>query len=146
MTPIFVDTNIFVRHFAQDMPDQSAQATAFLKRAEVGAVDITITESVLLELEHVLTSLALPYRLDRGGMTTALRAILGMRGLRLSSADHSAYQSALGIYEQYPIDFGDALLVARMRQASATELASFDRKHFDRMPNLIRIDLTKLGS
>ena len=146
MTPIFVDTNVFVRHFAQDVPGQSAQATTFLKRAEVGAVDITVTESVLLEIEHVLTSRALPYQLNRSGMVKALRAILGMRGLRLSTADHSAYQASIEIYEQYPIYFGDALLAARMKQAGATELASFDQHHFDRIPDLTRIDLTQVGS
>lgn len=146
MTPIFVDTNIFVRHFAQDMPDQSAQATAFLKRAEIGAIDVTVTETVLLELEHVLTSPALPYQLDRPGLAFAVRAILGMRGLRLSGTDHAVYQEAVEIYVQYPIDFGDALLAARMRHAGATELASFDRQHFDRLPGLTRIDLTQFGS
>lgn len=146
MTPIFVDSNIFVRHFAQDLLDQSAQATAFLKRAEAGAVDVTVTESVLLEIEHVLTSVALPYGLDRGGMTKALRAILGMRGLRLSSGDRSAYQAATEIYEQYPIDFGEALLAGRMQQSGATQLASFDREHFDRLPGLTRVDLAQFGS
>ncbi len=146
MTPIFVDTNVFVRHFAQDVPDQSAQATAFLKRAETGAVDVTVTEAVLLELEHVLTSRSLPYQLDRSGMAAALRAILEMRGLRLSGADHSVYEDAVETYAQYPIDFGDALLAARMHQAGATELASFDQRHFDRLPDLTRIGLTQVGS
>lgn len=140
MTPIFVDTNVFVRHFAQDEPEQSAQATAFLKRAEAGAVDITVTESVLLELEHVLTSRALPYQLDRGGMVKALEAILGMRGLRLSSSDRSAYQAAAETYQQYPIDFGDALLAGRMQQAGASQLASFDQRHFDLLPYVTRVD------
>lgn len=44
--PIFVDTNIFVRHFAQDLPGQAAQATAFLKRAESGALDVRPGRSV----------------------------------------------------------------------------------------------------
>ena len=142
MTPIFVDTNVFVRHFAQDVPEQLAQATAFLMRAEAGAVDITVTESVLLELEHVLTSRALPYQLDRGGMAKGLQAILGMRGLRLSSSDRSAYLAATEIYQQYPIDFGDALLAGRMRQAGSSQLASFDQRHFDLLPNVTRVDLT----
>ncbi|MDO8691886.1 MAG: PIN domain-containing protein [Dehalococcoidia bacterium] len=52
---------------------------------------------------------------------------------------------ALEIYKEYSIDFGDALLAARMRQAGATELASFDRRHFDLLPDVARIDLA-LGS
>ncbi|MDP2663695.1 MAG: PIN domain-containing protein [Dehalococcoidia bacterium] len=141
MTPVFVDTNIFVRHFAQDVPGQSAHATAFLRRAETGAIVVTVTEAVLLELEHVLTSVSLPYRLKRDGMVQAFRAILGMRGLRLSGADRSVYEMALEIYQEYPIDFGDALMAARMRQAGATQLASFDKRHFDLLPGVARIDL-----
>ncbi len=143
MTPIFVDTNIFVRHFAQDVPDQSEQATAFLKRAETGAVEIAVTESVLLELEHVLTSRSLPYQLDRSDTAKAFRAILGMRGLRLSRADRFVYETAVELYEGYPIDFGDALLVARMRQVGSAEVASFDRHHLDRLPGLRRVNLTE---
>jgi len=69
-----------------------------------------------------------------------------VRGLRLSSADHSVYQAAVEIYGKHPIDFGDALLAARMRQAGATELASFDRHHFDRLPDVAQIDLTHIAS
>ncbi|MBI2953344.1 MAG: PIN domain-containing protein [Chloroflexi bacterium] len=143
---MFIDTNIFVRHFAQDVPDQSELATAFLKRAEIGAIEVAITESVLWELEHVLTSRLLPYRLDRADVAQALRAILGMRGLRLPRDDHLAYDDAVSLYEEYPIDFGDALLAARMRQIGANEVASYDRHHFDRLPNLHRIDLADPGS
>lgn len=143
MTLVFVDTNVFVRHFAQDVPDQSAQATAFLRRAEGGAVDIAVTESVLLELEHVLTSRSLPYQLGREGMVKAFRAILGMRGLRLSGADRSVYQTAVDVYQHYPIDFGDALLASRMRRAGASDLASFDRQHFDHLSGVTRIDLAQ---
>ncbi|MDO8672382.1 MAG: PIN domain-containing protein [Dehalococcoidia bacterium] len=145
MTPIFVDTNVFVRHFARDLPDQSALATTFLMRVDAGSIEATITESVLLELEHVLTSRSLPYRLDRGDVVKSMRAILGMGGLRLSSADRFTYDTAVDLYEGYPIDFGDALLVARMRQTGAIEVASFDRHHLDRLPNLKRIDLTAAG-
>ena len=138
-----MDTNIFVRHFAQDSPDQSVWATAFLKRAEAGSIEITVTETVLLELEHVLTSRALPYQLERSGMVTAFRAILGMAGLRLSGGDSLTYRTAVELYAQHPNDFGDALLIARTRQMSAQELASFDRHHFDRIEGLNRIDLTR---
>ncbi|MBI4321096.1 MAG: PIN domain-containing protein [Chloroflexi bacterium] len=142
---MFVDTYIFVRHFAQDVPDQSQQATAFLKRTEAGVVEVTVTETVLLELEHVLTSRSLPYQLDRARMVKALTAVLEMRGLRLPADDRLAYETAVDLYEHYPVDFGDALLAARMRQAGADEVATFDQRHFDRLPKLTRVDMTQYG-
>lgn len=146
MSPIYVDTSVFVRHFAQDVPGQSEHATDFLKLAEVGATEIVVTESVMLELEHVLTSRALSYQLDRAEMTAALRAILGLAGLRVSSADRFVFNVAVALYEEHPIDFGDALLAARMRQAGVSDLASFDRHHFDWLPEVRRVDLTQFGS
>ena len=99
-----------------------------------------------MKLEHVLTSRALPYQLDRNQMAKALRAILGLVGLRLSSGDRHVYMTAVDLYEEYPIDFGDALLAARMRQVGASDLASFDRHHFDRLLEVCRVELAQFGS
>ena len=99
-----------------------------------------------MKLEHVLTSRALPHKLDHGEMAEALRTVLGLAGLRLSNADRHVYTTAVALYEEYPIDFGDALFAARMRQVGASDLASFDRHHFDRLLEVCRVELAQFGS
>jgi predicted nucleic acid-binding protein len=44
---------------------------------------------------------------------------------------------ALALYAQYPIDFGDAMIVANMVENRATLLYSYDHD-FDRVPGITR--------
>ncbi len=131
MSSIFVDTNVFVRHFAQDVPGQSEHATAFLQRAEVGAVEIVVTESVLLELEHVTTrsvgrreALAINDWLltqERTGRVAV--AVVPARTLRTARAVQNRY-------EALRLDLTDAVTVVLAQQYETNAVLTLDRRDF----------------
>jgi len=46
---------------------------------------------------------------------------------------------ALDLYATYPIDFGDAILLAQMERQRTNEIYSYDRD-FDRVPEVVRLE------
>ncbi len=50
----FIDTNIFIRHFTYDDPEQSPNATALLARVEQGAEVVVTFPVVIFEVVFTL--------------------------------------------------------------------------------------------
>ena len=114
MALIAVDTNVVVRLFTRDDPEQFERAEACFAGA-----DVFVPDSVLLETAWVLESV---YSFDDRRIAAALRKLLGMPNVRSSEADTLAL--ALNWYEQ-GFDFADALHLAKSQQAD--EFRTFDR-------------------
>lgn len=122
----FLDANVLLRYLTRDHPDHSERAYAFLRRVETGEIDATITEAVLAEVVHVLSSKVL-YNVPRAMIQDQLVAILTLKGMRLRAKGR--YLRALEIYAATNLDFVDALLVAHVEQTKDAVLVSFDRDY-----------------
>ena len=46
----FLDTNILLRHLLQDLPDESARATEFIRRIEAGDARVYLSDIVVFEV------------------------------------------------------------------------------------------------
>ncbi len=130
----FLDTNILIRYLTKDPPDQAARAYNLLKQVETGTRQVAITEAIVTETVHVLSSKTL-YNVPRHDIRTHLTTILGLRGLKI--AHKRTYLRALDLYASTNLDFVDALIVAHMERVKATILISFDRD-FDHIPGITR--------
>lgn len=130
----FVDTNVFVRHFTNDDPDQAERAGRIFAEVEAGTRRVTTSEAILAEVVYVLTSKTL-YKASRGQVRQLLAPILGLRGFRLRNK--RSYLEALDLFvEKRTLSFADALAVAHARHAGA-QIVSFD-KSFDRITGVTR--------
>ncbi len=130
----FLDANVILRYVTRDHPDHSGRAYAFLQRVEAGEIDATITEAVLAEVVHVLSSKVL-YNVPRAVIQDQLVAILTLKGMRLRAKGR--YVRALEIYATTNLDFVDALLVALVEQTKDAVVVSFDRD-YNKMPSVTR--------
>ncbi len=130
----FLDANVILRYLTKDHPDHSARAFAFLRRVETGEIEATITEAVLAEVVHVLSSKTL-YHFPRTEIQERLVAVLTLKGMRLRAK--GTYIRALDIYATTNLDFVDALLVAQVEQTKDAIVVSFDRD-YRKIPSVTR--------
>ncbi len=130
----FLDANVILRYLTKDHPDHSARAYAFLQRVETGEIEVTITEAVLAEVVHVLSSKTL-YNFPRTAIQERLVALLTLKGMRLRAK--GTYIRALEVYVTTNLDFVDALLVAQVEQTKDAIVVSFDRD-YNKTPSVTR--------
>ncbi len=130
----FLDANILLRYLTRDHPDHSERAYAFLQRVERGEIEATITEAVLAEVVHVLSSKTL-YNFPRTEIQERLVALLTLKGMRLRAK--GTYLRAFEVYVTTNLDFVDALLVAQVEQTKDATLVSFDRD-YNKTPSVTR--------
>ena len=125
---VFVDTNVFLRFFTDDVPEQAAAAEALFRRAAIGEASLTTNSLVLAEIVWVLESY---YGLPRKKVRECLLAVAHMDGLDLPEVD--AVTEAAFAYETLGVDFIDAYNACWMRQRKLTRVATLDDKHFARL-------------
>lgn len=124
----YVDTNVLVRHVAEDDGALSPRAARLLGRTG----PLILTSTVFLETAHVLRS---RYGYARDDVVTALHGILGLPSI---AGDLELLASALEHHLVHRIDLPDALLVAHALRDGPPVIASFDRG-LDRVPGLERL-------
>ena len=132
--PAFVDTNIFLRHFLDDNPDQTPRATAYLQRIERGEVRAVTSETVVFETVFVVDR-------RQGLRPSAIRDLVGpivaLPGLHVP--DKHRLLRALDTFATFNIPFADAQHAVVMESMGLSEIVSFDH-HFDRIPGITRIE------
>lgn len=132
----FIDTNIFIRHLTNDVPEKAQACLSLFQKAQRGEITLTTTEAVIAEVVYILSSKQL-YNLPRKEIRGLLYPLLSLSGLKL--AHRKAYLRALDLYATYPIDFEDALIVAQMERQDITSLYSYDRD-FERVSGITRLE------
>lgn len=125
---LFVDTNVFLRFFTNDVPDQAAAVETVFRRAAVGEIQLVTNAMVLAELLSVLESY---YRLSRTEVEERVMAEALMEGLMLPETD--LVTEALSSYAQSDVDFIDAYNAAWMKQQGVRRVLTFDAKHCSRL-------------
>ena len=135
MPDAFVDTDVIVRLIAKDDAARAAAAAALFARVEIGQRRVVAPSSVIHDVVYVLGSPRL-YAMPRSEIRAALATLLGLPGFVVP--DRSVLLRALDVYVQRRrLDFGDAMIVAAMAEAGATNLYSYDAD-FERVPGIER--------
>jgi predicted nucleic-acid-binding protein len=130
-----LDTNVIVRHLAQDNSDQQLRADAFFRELASGAGSTRLPEGVLVESVQVLESKNL-YNTPRDVIRVWLTSLLGLHGLRIPNK--RLYYRSLDLYASFPrLSFVDCLCVAYGEREGDTTVVTFDRD-FDRVPSIRR--------
>lgn len=126
----FLDTNVLVRYFTGDPPEQARRAAAYLARAD----ELLVPDLVVAELVYVLESF---YEVERARVAELLRAVLAFPAVVV--VDAALLLRALEVYEVERLDFADAYLVASAEASGVGAIASFDRS-IDRVGTVRRIE------
>ena len=120
---IGLDTNVLVRHFAQDDPKQSPIASAFIETLTVDNLGL-ISLVVLVEFVWVMQA---RFEATREELIDVLQVILTDEHLQVQQA--SAAWLAFDHFDLTPnIDFPDALIAALGVELGATHTVTFDKK------------------
>lgn len=128
MNPVFVDTNVFMRFFTLDEKGQHARAARLFRRAAQGALTLVTGPPVLFEICWTLRS---AYGLSRDKALNVLCRIAAMPGLEM--VDRPVVEEALRLAGKSRQDFADAYIVASAAAHSADAVATFNRKHFEKL-------------
>ncbi|MCX7045451.1 MAG: PIN domain-containing protein [Candidatus Sumerlaeota bacterium] len=128
MKVIFVDSNIFLRFFTKDGKEQHDQAVTLFRKAAAGKVELISGPPVLFDLAWRLRD---HYHLPKDKILDVLSRIATMSGLHL--LDAALVESAITIAASSKQEFADAYIHVSAQNACASEIATFNRKHFQRL-------------
>lgn len=128
----FLDTNIFLRHLLNDIPDQTAKATTILQRIENGELTVRTSDAVVFE---TIFTLQRSYKKPRVEIAAGLLPLLDLPGIILPGKRH--FQKVFGLYTTTPIGFIDCYHIVLLDRLGLTDIFSFDTD-FDGLPDLHR--------
>jgi len=118
---IGLDTNILVRYFVKDEPEQTRLAINLiysLSPSEQGWVGM----AVMLELIWALTRI---YRVKRDGLARILDTLLRSRDIVVEQCD--IVHEALNLYRRGNPDLPDCLIACSAKAAGCSQTVTFDR-------------------
>jgi predicted nucleic acid-binding protein len=130
----FLDTNIFLRHLLNDVPEQSAACHELFRAVEREDLTVWTTPMVVAEIVFVLSS-PKTYGFDRPTLRDSVLPLIQLSGVRLEGKH--LYHRIFDLYVAHPIDYVDAYHAALLENANQTSLLSYD-EHFDAVPTLER--------
>lgn len=133
MKEIFVDTNIFIRHFLKDDKKLSPLAQEIISACQQGRHSLVVCPAILLETSWLLSSF---YKLSKKRVIELLNLILDLENAKI--IDRQIIEETLTVYSQKNIDHIDAFVAATMNRMKISEIFSFDRD-FDKIPHLRRL-------
>ena len=119
---IAVDTNVLVRLFVADDPEQAALARHLIEEAIGDGTTCYVSTPVLCELEWVLVS---RYRVPRPEIAAVMKRLLDNRVF--SFEDRNVVLQALAAYRRSRAGFADHLIGAKAQAFGATTTWTFDR-------------------
>lgn len=138
MQGIFLDTNIFLRHLLNDLPDQSAACRELIRSIEDGHIVAWTTDLVIAEIVFVLAN-PKTYDVSRAGIRDLLLPLINLAGLKIERK--RLYPRVFDLYVSRPIDYVDAYHAALIESGQQGQLYSFDA-HFDSIDGLTRLEPT----
>jgi predicted nucleic-acid-binding protein len=118
---IALDTNVLLRLFVRDEPEQAKAAAKLL--ADVPPSSVRISTIVLAELVRTLQS---RYRIGRATLIATLHDLLTRSELEIEG--RGAVMMAIRWYESGRADFVDYLIAALNLEVGATPTFTFDRE------------------
>ena len=134
MTLPFLDTNVLLRHLADDHIEHSPRSSVFLARIERGELSVRIADSVVFETVFTLQT---HYKRTRNVIRSAVFPIIELPGIVLPAK--SRWKRAFDLYVGTTLSLVDAHLVATMEDLCVDTIVSFD-KGFDKIAGITRIE------
>ena len=131
---ILLDTNILVRFFTGDPPDQAKRARALIGRADEGELTLVIPTVILAETFYTLESF---YKMPQREVADKLALFLQCRDIE--SPESEIVLDALNRCGSRNVHLSDALLAAYAAQ-SKIPVASFDHD-FEKFADVTRVDV-----
>ena len=128
MKKVFFDTNFLLRFYLDDIPKQSAKSKLMVQAAKEGSLLLVTDLIVICEMVWVLDSF---YRLDKKEISEKMTNLFRTAGLVILNGE--ILPDALAVYVDKNIDFTDAVIGAIATKIHIEYLASFDKKHIDRL-------------
>jgi len=119
--PIIADTNIFLRYFLKDNPEQSDQAKQFLRRAKIGKIELIIPQIVIFEIVFAFSKL---YGFSKDEIISKVDSLLAAGYLKIQ--DQGNFKKAVGLYRESNLSLADCFLIAKAREIGA-EIFTFDK-------------------
>jgi len=136
MKTYLADTNIFIRFFTGDDQDKAQSVLRTMKRVKAKEIELFVTEAVLVEIIHILSSKRL-YNLERDEIKRLLISILVLENIKV---DHKKlYFQALDIYITRSIDFTDCILAVKSLHSEIDGVYSYD-EDFDKLEGVVRVE------
>ena len=129
MVSLFVDTNVFLRFLTNDDPAKAKRAETLFRDALRGKIRLTTSLLVIAEIIWTLESF---YKLDKPDIAAKVEKILNTPNL--DCPETPLLFMALDLYVHANIDFVDAYNAFHMRARGLTQILTYDRKHFARVP------------
>jgi len=114
-----LDTNVLIRHFTGDPPDQARRATARIRDA--GPNELLLLDLHVAECVYVLEG---PYRQSKAEVAELLGSTLGVAAIRFEH--ETVVRRSFDLYTA-GLDFADAYLVAAAEDAGVDHVLSFER-------------------
>jgi len=122
MKSIVADTNIFLRFFLDDVPEQKIITEKLLQRAKDKEIRIIVPQIIIFEISFILEK---GYHFPKEQVIDKLNAIISAEYLQIESRD--IFISALTIYKSANVSLTDCFLFAKAKAENA-ELFTFDKK------------------
>jgi predicted nucleic-acid-binding protein len=141
MASLFVDTNVFLRFLTNDDPAKAKRAETLFRDALRGKIRLATSLLVIAEIIWTLESF---YKLEKPDIAAKIEKILNTPILDCDEAP--LLFMALDLYVHANIDFVDAYNAFHMKEQGLTEILTYDRKHFARVPWAQIGDLWSHGS
>ncbi len=133
--PRFLDTNILLRYFTGNPPEQAAGAKWLLQRVERGEEKVATSVMVLFETVFTLQK---TYRVPKADIRAMVTDVVSLSGVQLPGK--RLYLRALALYAEQPfLSFADAYNVIAMQEQGIPEIYSFDTD-FDKVDGITRVE------
>ena len=131
MKKVYFDTNFLLRFYLADVPDQASKAKRIVQAAKQGALLLVTDLVVVCEMVWVLDSF---YGLDKEVISEKMTNLYRTPGVDIVNGE--ILPDALAIYVGKNIDFTDAVIGASAKKYRIEYMASFDKKHMERLADL----------
>jgi predicted nucleic-acid-binding protein len=129
MGSVFVDTKVFLRFLTNDDPVKAKRAEILFRDALKGKIRLATSLLVIAEIIWTLESF---YKLEKSDIAVKVEKILNTPNL--DCPESSLLFMALDLYVHANIDFVDAYNAFHMKDHGLTQILTYDRKHFARVP------------
>lgn len=131
---VCVDTNVFIRLFTQDDPQQTRAALTLIQAAEAGEFTLVINDLIVTEIAWVLRR---AYKLPPDAVRNRVLATVQMPFIDVRPADLTTQiANAFDLFVTQNIDFTDAYIASWMASQNLSVIYTFNRKHFARVPGI----------
>ena len=131
MKKVFFDTNFLLRFYLADIPSQALKAKRMVEAAIEGSLLLVTDLIVICEMVWVMDSY---YHLEKEEIFEKITNLYETPGINILNGE--ILPMALSFYVERNIDFTDAIIGARALKQNVEYLASFDKKHMNRLADL----------